>query len=53
MIENDIMNKGKKLNKGRIKQKNVKILAGSEIFQDGQKLASCTNLLIKISNVLC
>ena len=53
MIENDIMNKGKKLNKGRIKQKNVKIFAASEIFQDEQKMGSSTNLLIKILNVLC
>ena len=36
-----------------MKQKNAKIFAESEILQDGQKMASCTNLLIKISNVLC
>ena len=47
------MNAEKKLNKGRIKQKNVKIFAGTEIFQDAQKMASCTNLLKKISNMLC
>ena len=47
------MNEEKKLNKGSTKQKNVKICAGSVISQDGQKMASCANFPIKISNVLC
>ena len=47
IIEDDTNEQSKKLNKGRIKQKNVKIFAGSEIFQEGQKMASHTNFAHK------
>ena len=47
IIEDDTNEQSKKLNRGRIKQKNAKIFAGSEIFQDGQKMASHTNFAHK------
>ena len=47
IIENDTNEQSKKLNKGRIKQKNVKIFAGRQIFQEGQKMASRTNFAHK------
>ena len=46
------MNGVNELNKGRTKEKNVKIFAGSENFRGYQKMALRATLLMKSSDVL-
>ena len=46
------MNRVKELNKGRTKEKNVKVFAGSENFAGHQKIVLRAHLLLKSSDVL-
>ena len=51
-MQNEI-NELKETDKKRVKQKNVKIFAGSKNFQGGHRKASRANLLRKRSDELC